>query len=185
MADRGMRDLERRYSVGDVSVLPALNAARRRMGLSIIRTKVVHYIKADYHHRIGKNGKIDARVDNRTYVYAACGSTQVWPRVGYGTKEIHFTPDKAMVTCKTCLRCLKSPRFSEGRPALHWALKSETGLRNICGGLHGPSTDDPDSVGCGGCLRLITGKPRTLKGHSLNARGRRRLRRQTMFAFKS
>lgn len=185
MSDERMRNLERQFLAGEVTVLPALNAARQRAGLPIFRVKVVHYIKADYHHRIGKNGNIDARVDNRTYIYAACGSTQVWPRTGYGMKPVHFTPDKAQVTCKTCRRVLQSAKFSEGRPALHWALKSETGLRNICGCLHGPSTDDPDSVGCGGCLRLITGKPRTLKGHSLNARGRRRLRRQTMFAFKS
>lgn len=182
MSDRRMRELERLYAAGDVSILPALNAARQRNGLPTIRTKVVHYVKANGHHRLNREGVFDPRVD-RSRVYSACGMAEVWPRQYYSpSKRIHYTPNKDEVTCKVCLKCINSPKFYEGEPALHWLQERINGPRNLCGAQWGRSTDDPDLVRCGGCVRLITGQNCARNGHKLNARGRRRLRRQQMFA---
>jgi hypothetical protein len=180
MTDLRMRQLERE-ALYDDDALAQLNRARRRIGLEAFRRNIVHYLKTGYHHRLSPNGEIDPRVE-QSPVHSACGATELWPRRNYERKRLcHYTPDKDKVTCKTCLRCLSSPNFHEGKPALHMSLKTVDGLRRICGARHGISTEIFEEVGCFGCLRMLRGEPRA-PGHVLNARGRRRLRRQGMFA---
>jgi hypothetical protein len=183
MADRDLRSLERLYNGGDRSVIPALNGVRRRLGLSIIREKIVHYLKTDHHHRLDNDGKIDPRVD-RWPVYGVCGQVELWPRHNL-RKSIHYTHLREGVTCKTCLRCLASPKFVEGAPRLHYAQETPPGIVwNTCGGTVGRSTTVLEDVGCRGCLRRLEGADQVPLGNTLNARGRRRLRRQQMFALR-
>ena len=185
MADRDWRNLERAFLGGDTTVLPALNAARVRSGLPIFRLEIIHYLKTDYHHRLRGDGSIDPRVDQGR-ILSACGACELWPRAYYERKRtVRYTPDKRQVTCKSCLKVMGGLRFKEGPLRLHLLLKHEDGkVWTMCGGKFGQSTEVIDQVQCEGCLRKLTGKSRTVGGHELNARGRRRLRRQTMFAFK-
>ena len=184
MADRDWRILDRRLQAGDVSVLPALNAARRRCGLEPIRFQIVHYLKRDEHHRLDGHNRIDVRVD-RSPIWSACGGVELWPRGYTGFKrKVHFTPSREAVTCKKCLRSLGSPNFREGPPKLHLLLKHDDGREHhLCGGRYGGSTEVVEEVGCRGCMTRLTGRAQN-RGHELNARGRRRLRRARTFAFK-
>jgi len=184
MADYDWRNLERLYYAGDVSILPRLNAARKRVGLPQIRLRIIHYLKADYAHAVGNDGWLDARV--LPYgAWSICGSISISPQSREDRRKKRLCPytlDKDQVTCKTCLRCLRSPKFREGKPALHRLMRLPSGhTRTRCGGKYGRSTEEPSEVGCHGCKLIVSGKPRTRGGHHMNARGRRRLRRQKMF----
>ena len=182
MSDTRLRELERLYHEGDRSILPMLNRARMRIGLEMIRHEIVHYLKTDYHHRLNRQGKIDPRVSTY-HVYAPCGNAQLFPRAK--GEELPYTTLKEEVTCKGCLRSINGKRFSERPPALHMSMTLTSGLvRTVCGGRFGASTEDHNKVGCEGCLQALTGRPRNSKKLKLNARGRRRLRRQQMFPFK-
>lgn len=185
MADRDWRSLERRYLAGERSLLPALNVARRRVGLTLIRERIVHYLKADFHHAVGNDGWLDPASESR-WVYSICGSLRLYARSLHTKKKLcPYTPDKTLVTCKTCLRCLSSLKFREGKPRFHMLVRDLSGnTRTQCGGKRGRSTEDPKEVGCHGCVLVLSGKRRTRGGHGMNARGRRRLRRQSMFVLK-
>jgi hypothetical protein len=182
MADRDWRALERVYLRGEAEALPALNVALRRAGLPIRRDRIIHYLSTDFHHTLGDDGWIDARAGG--HAWSSCGMANLGPRSREDRrkdKPCPYTPSKVVVTCKTCLRCLRSPKFEEGKPALHLLIKLPDGTeRTRCGGKFGRSTEVVVDIGCTGCVRLISGKARA-HGHGLNARGRRRLRRQTMF----
>ncbi len=176
MSDRDLRTLERRYHEEGETALPRLNAARTRAGLDIIRGRIIHYLKAHYWHRLNEKGEIDRRVEQGN-VWSACGSVTLWPRL-HTKRKAHYTPDKGCVTCKTCRRHLEAKSFKETNTRYH--LERESGL-GLCGGRLGRMTQVKEDVGCYGCRRMFKGEPRA-KGHGLNARGRRRLRRQGMYA---
>lgn len=180
MSDRDLRTLERRYHEEGETALPRLNAARLRAGLDIIRGRIVHYLKAHYWHRLNERGEIDLRVE-RGHVWSACGSVALWPR-RHTKRKAHYTPDKGCVTCKTCQRHLEAKGFKETATKYHLEWR-EPGV-SLCGGRLGRMTQVKEEVGCRGCRRLLKGEPRTTKVHKLNARGRRRLRRQQQFPLK-
>ena len=148
MADRDWRVLERQFQGGDTTVLPRLNAARTRAGLPIIRVRVVHYLKAEQQHRLKPDGDIDPRVGDWP-VYSACGGAQLFPR--WNQRKIYYTHIRERVTCKTCLRCMASPRFTQGVPKLHLLLKHDDGRQHhLCGGRFGGSSQVLEEVGCEG-----------------------------------
>ena len=182
MSDLGLRQMERRYVAGDVSVLATLNAARRRHDLPIIRTRIIHYLDAGHHHLIGRDGWLDARSWN--YFWSSCGMANLGPRSTMNTRKkmlCHYTPDKEQVTCKTCLKCLRSPNFTEGAPALHLSVAVPGGTtRTQCGGKYGQSTEIANEVGCSVCMVATRGKQPRAHYDGLNARSRRRKRRRVM-----
>jgi hypothetical protein len=180
MADHIYRALERRWHGGDAEALPALNRARARAGLPALRDKIVHFIRAHYHHRLDENDEIDRRVEQNN-VYAACGGLTIWPRYPI-ERKVRYTPHKDRTTCKTCLRVINAKSFKATKAKLHLE-RAEQPKMGLCGGRFGRMTQEKDEVGCYGCRRMFKGEPRT-RGHELNARGRRRLRRQDMFALK-
>lgn len=182
MSDHRMRELERAYRAGDASALKPLNAARRRQGLPMLRDKIVHCLKADFHHRLNQKGLITPRPGKRG-AWSACGQAQLFG--SYNRSKAHYTHIKEDVTCKTCLRCIASPNFTEGPVKSHLrgtALSDPQaneirGNNAVCGGYFGEVTDALREVTCDRCIRLATGKPRT-GWNKPNARGRRRMRRR-------
>lgn len=176
MADRDWRVLERAYLGGDEEVLPALNHARKRAGLPMIRPRIVHYLKSDYWHRLDARDEIDARVE-QSKVWAPCGSGELWPR-RHCKRKSYYTSRKPRITCKKCLRVINAKDFADRVPHFHLERPDHPEI-GLCGGQFGRRTKIEAEVGCRGCRRVINGArvaPR-VGPRPLNARGRRRLRR--------
>lgn len=176
--DEELRRLERAYEQ-DPSALPALNRARRRNGLPVIRLKVVHYVTVDVHYRLGENGKLSRRFGDEA-VWSLCRAAQVWPRTFYAKRDgVYYTSDREQVTCKSCDKILSKPDFKEPVAPKHLLVTiPDRDPYRFCGAdTIWEATPHRHQVTCQSCRKLFTVQPLAAV-KTTNTRQRRRLRRQ-------
>jgi hypothetical protein len=179
--DRGLRDLERawRTNPDDQATLVAFNRARQRSGLEPIRTKVVHYVTADVHHRLGVDGKFNPRYGKES-VRPLCNTSEVWPRTYYpmGEKGSFYASDKEQVTCKTCTRILRRPDYKEPSPRKHFSVQPPNADPFVlCGARGVPTVATQADVTCRTCAAKLSKGSLSRRSFGDNARARRRARR--------
>jgi hypothetical protein len=179
MADNELQRLEREYKANGVSVLPALNRARRRVGLPVLREKTIHYVTADVHYRIDTDGKFNPRFGHSS-VYALCKSTEVWPRQHQSKhSKVYYTAKHDEVTCKTCDKMIKNPDFREKPAPTHMRVAPEDrSPYTLCGAAMSLLTSlNKTEISCPTCKSKFSARPdRAVRPR--NARDRRRERRK-------